>query len=265
MVAIHSLYVSLFVSSLIVSAQALASDFRGELEAGYAKYNVDYDGVLSQETRTQSLAGTYYFTPVDTQNKPLAEAAFLSEHSYIRAGYTGYRASWTWADEQVRRVAKRHTNYIDARVYVPHTPLVLGYGDSFADDDHFATYMLGLAPIEGLLVYTYYWREDDIKSRTNLHAEYVRQLADEQAVRINFSYTDAPNGDKNVYGVSADYYFNRYCSAGFSLGRDGTTTYGLNTRYFINEQWSLFAQYYTQDDENVASNRIYGLGVAFRL
>ena len=120
----------------------------------------------------------------------------MGEHSYISAGYIGYRESWTWTDEQVRRASKGHTNSINARVYVPDTPLVLGYGDSFADDDHFATYMLGLAPIEGLLVYTYYWREDDIKSRTNLQAEYVKQLADEHAVRINASYTDAPDGDK---------------------------------------------------------------------
>ena len=142
----------------------------------------------------------------------------MGEHSYISAGYIGYRESWTWTDEQVRRASKGHTNSINARVYVPDTPLVLGYGDSFADDDHFATYMLGLAPIEGLLVYTYYWREDDIKSRTNLQAEYVKQLADEHAVRINASYTDAPDGDKNAYGVSADYYFNRYWSAGFHWG-----------------------------------------------
>lgn len=269
MVTIHSLYAPLLICSLSVSVQALAGDYRGELGAGYGKSNVDYDGFFSQETRTQSLMGTYYFTPVDTQNKPLAEAAFLGEHSYVSVGHSVYRSSWSWGDGDEVEAYKNRSSSLYARAYVPYTPLVVGYGNSFSDGEHFATYMLGVAPLEGLLVYTYYWHEDDIKSRTNLNAEYVYLLADEHAVRINFSYTDAPDGFKDMYGVSTDYYFNRYWSAGVSLGRDDNTSYGFNTRYFINEQWSLSALYSNYESDSTTGipsvTHTYGLGVSLRL
>lgn len=265
MATVNFLCGSLLICSLFVSGQALAGGYRGELYAGYTKENYDYGGFFSEETLTQSIAGTYYFTPVDVQNKPLAEAAFLGQNSYVNLGYSSYRSSWS----ESGLVYDGDSSSVNALVYVPKTLLLLGYGDSYSDGEHFSTYLFGLAPIKGLLVYTYYWHEGDSKSRTNLVAEYVKQLADEHAVRINFSYTDAPDGYKDMYGVSADYYFNRYWSAGFSLGKDDATAYGVKTRYFINDQWSLFAGFdYIERGEGLELrivSKSFGLGVSLRL
>ncbi|HMW50137.1 MAG TPA: hypothetical protein PKC70_17705, partial [Cellvibrionaceae bacterium] len=196
---IHRLSVSLLVSGLILSAPVIASEYRSEISLSYAQ-NKANSNLYSAKDRVYFSGANIYFTPVETQSHPLAEAAFLGEHSFVSLDYYKYNSKYRLGFENPVEVESKDSySSIYTRIYVPNTPLVLGYGDSLSEDDVTGTYTIGLAPAEGLLLYTLYWRDDETNSRPNLYAEYVQPLANTQALRINAGFTNAPDDQSNVY------------------------------------------------------------------
>lgn len=262
---IHCLAIPLFVSGLIVSAPVIAGEYRSEMSLGYAQNKVTSNFYWAKD-RVYFSKANIYFTPVETQNRPLAEAAFLGEHSFVSLGYSKYNSKNRLGFENpIEVVSKDSYSSIYTRIYVPNTPLVLGYGDSLSEDSVTGTYTIGLAPAEGLLLYTLYWRDDETNSRPNIYAEYVRPLADDRALRINAGFTNAPGDQSNAYELAGDYYFNSRWSAGLTWSGHGEfSSYGLRSRYFFTEQFSVSADYNYGNSSDDLNGRTLSAGLELR-
>ena len=76
--------------STVTCSVALADNYQIELEGGYSNQEDSFDigdREITSDRKGPSLRGRYYFSPIDTRNAPLTEAAFLNKASYIDAGY----------------------------------------------------------------------------------------------------------------------------------------------------------------------------------
>ncbi len=89
-----------FISS-ITCVSALADNYQIEFEGGYSNRedSLDYDGDTSKvEQKGPNLRARYYFTPIDTSNAPLTEAAFLNKASYLDFKYENIEATYKFND-----------------------------------------------------------------------------------------------------------------------------------------------------------------------
>lgn len=226
--------ISALIALALSSNIALAGTYRAEVTGTYLNQDDIGD--------TYAASGSYYFQPVDTSNKPLAEAAFLDRASSL----TGFvaRADIDYYD------ATADTTGFNLGFYVPNTIFYLGAGythysfdypnsDSESDGQWSAT--LGVAPLDGLLVTTEY-NEDDDGYDPNIHVKYVMALARETALNIEGSVTHNDNGG-NATSLLIDYYFTRKFSlgAGYADGDDWNEddSASLRAKYFITEAFSV--------------------------
>jgi len=75
------------LSLILVSPISYAEQYyQTEIVASYEKEDAD-----TSTDKTISLGAEFYFTPVNTENKPLAQAAFLDKKSSVIAGYINYK------------------------------------------------------------------------------------------------------------------------------------------------------------------------------
>ncbi|WP_347332063.1 putative porin [Marinimicrobium locisalis] len=191
-----------------------AADYQSEIGANYTDVE-DGDGAFG-------MYGELHFSPVQTRNHPLAEAAFLERSSNVYVAGDN--------DFDVLTVG--------GELYVPDTIFYVGARvsrvDSGADDETTAYGTLGLTPIDGLRVTTEF-NEDGYDA--NLSAKYVTSLGGGNFVNFEGTFAD---GDFDDYlSLGADFYFDRT----FSVGAGYTDYYGndqftLRTEKFFNDEVS---------------------------
>jgi hypothetical protein len=215
--------------------------YRSEIKMDYSRYTATYLDNFTEKTQAGTLSGAYFFEAVGTQSKPLAEADFLGKNSYVSAAYSTYKNKIN-ADSFDLVDTHGSTQMVSTMIYVPSTILVVGakYYESDPQNYHSIVYTLGLTPLEGLLVYTTYWDDDNYGHKTNINAKYVMPMADSTAVSMQFGFFKGDGEQGNIYSVSGDYYFNPRYSLGLSAYEDDGLTYGINSRYFFNETLSIF-------------------------
>lgn len=191
-----------------------AADYQSEIGANYTDVE-DGDGAFG-------MYGELHFSPVQTRNHPLAEAAFLERSSNVFA---------------------RGTNDFDlltvgGELYVPDTifygKLEVVRDDRYADSDTTALATLGLTPIDGLLVSTTF-SEDGYDA--NLYAKYVTSLGGGNFVNFEGEFVDGDYDDS--LSLFADFYFDRTFSIGAGYADDyGDDQFTLRTEKFFTEQVS---------------------------
>ncbi|WP_036188627.1 putative porin [Marinimicrobium agarilyticum] len=208
-----------FKSLALATAFAFSSgfavaDYQSEIGADYTDVE-DGDGAFG-------MYGELHFSPVQTRNHPLAEAAFLERSSNVFA---------------------RGGNDFDlltvgGELYVPDTMFYVKAevvrDDRFADSDTTAYATLGLTPIDGLRVTTTF---SDDGYDANLSAKYVTSLGGGNFVNFQGEYAD---GDFDDYlSLGADFYFDRTFSVGAAYADDmGNDVFTLRTEKFFNEEVS---------------------------
>lgn len=251
---------------------ALAANYQTELSAGYADIDANDN---DEKGYFIGLEGKYYFSPVDTANHPLAEAAFIekSSNAYISLGNHESKEAGDRFDIYARSIG--------ADFYIPNSIFYLGAGVdqvkskySWPDEgnlsggsmssDWESTWFVkaGVAPIAGLLIWSEFTEDIDVSEQWNINGKYVLPLSGEQALNIEASYENSDfDGAPNVITGAADYYIDRNLSLGggfinssfdqaFGTRDETTTDYFVRARNFFTDKASLELSYVDGEVEN---------------
>ena len=230
----------------LAPAAALADDYRFEAKGAFDRYRTDSDLDVT------TLAGTWYFAPVSTDNVPLAEAAFLGRASSLSASAA-----------QVDLLGN-HMNAGSASVgyYIPGTMFYAGVGVSrdevlillsstTALTEYRTTWSgtLGVAPLDGLLLTTDFQEHG---YDPNITARYVGKLPNNHFYAGSVNVAD-DDYDGTSYGLDFDYYLDDSTSLGLGFDDVGNR-WELRGEKFFSKSWAAGVSAYTAD-------RIDGFGV----
>lgn len=254
------------LSTSVFSVVAYAQQsYQTELDALYEKQDDD-----SSTSKTLELTATYYLKPVNTDNKPLAEAAYLNKSSSIAASYLN-----------------RETKFDNANVDTFDTDLVgliINYvtaadsfilGGLYASIDYEANdnIVTGDGDIYGISLGKY------LDDSTSIELSIIKNDSDQQTTSNQFSIKDTfinmdyktvkQSASGNFYSIAAnfevikqdvnsvkednreisitgDYFFTLETSLGASLtlnsgddASDEGKTLAINTTHFFNPQIAL--------------------------
>lgn len=232
---------------LLTSTATFANTYNGEISAHYIDQDNDVSAI--------SLQGTYHFTEVNTANKPLAEAAFLEKRSFVNAGYTAYDVDGDNFNSQNLGVG----------FYIPNSIFYIGVDYLKFEDWNDTAVTLGITPVDGLLITTSHNEEAD-EYNANIHAKYVIQLAGDTAVNLEAGYAKGADAEdefeedeEDSLYLAADYYITHFFSVGGIIADEGESAYGIRTRYFFNDSFSLDALLVSEDEADM-----YSVGAALR-
>ena len=224
------------ITALCVSSAVMAESYQAEISAEY----IDWDAMGN----AASLVGEFHFKPVETANKPLAEAAFLQKSSNVFAAVRSVDFDFTSDNNDVIEAGVEY--YVpNSMLYVAAEVIRTEYG-SYSNNDWCTS--VGVTPVDGLLIKTNYCHDDGYDA--NLQAKYVTQLAGETALNLEASYakSDDELSDEDSYSLGADFYFTRKFSLGATYEDEyGYSATGVRSRYFFNEQISLAGAYVDSD------------------
>lgn len=225
------------IALTLVSGVAAAESYQAEVSLDYL--SLDGDATIL------GLGGEYYFSAVETDGKPLGEAAFLNKSSGVYAQYVDFDGDASATAIGVEYYIPDSIFYVGANYVMP----------SEGDNDWGVT--LGLTPVAGWLVTTEYSNATDYE--LNLQSKYVTQLSGDTAINFEASYADGGDGGDDAIGLGLDYYFNHNFSAGVFVEDSFETAYGVRTEYFFSPSFSAEASFSTQD-----AGDTFGLGITGR-
>lgn len=197
---------------LVLSANALANSYQIEASASYL--NIDTND-SSANVDGAFASGTYYFSPVSTDNHPLQEAAFLSKNgsislvdAYFKSTggdtyqFGAQKTKYTYTDKSNTLIVSADGYLFDGLVY-------LGAAASHNEDKYTSTEVttstnpasstkssdsekdsgdswhanLGVSPMKGLLIWSGFEKDVDVAHSWNLNAKYVMEF-DGKALNI---------------------------------------------------------------------------------
>jgi hypothetical protein len=251
---------------------AFSATYQSEVSAAYADINDQYG---FDDGYAVGLEGKYYFSPVDTTNHPLAEAAFVERSSNIYVKLDNYE----FKDSGYRIDFYHRALGVD--FYIPNTMFFLGAGideykskytapaeggvfseSSSSKWDSSWFVKAGIAPVTGLLVWSEFTEDVDVSDVWNINGKYVIPLAGEHALNIEASYEKSKIGyADDTVTAAVDYYFDRNLSvgAGFSHASfDGNeysdsendSSYFIRARNHFTDNISVDLSYTDGDYEN---------------
>jgi len=236
--------------SLALAPLALADDYQWEVRGGVSQFDSDV-------SRSDSYGGaaTFYLSPVETGNHPLAEAAFRERASSLTLSHD--RADTTVNGNFGPGVDTSYENTLTRATlayYSSRSPLYLSLSANRLTDRHFDgnnrsrtrwSGALGVTPVEGLLISSNFYEGQEIRDDWDLNARFVMPSRDFEAMafQAGFDYS---------YGVqsaswSLDTYLDRTLSLGIGYARAINTTddgrLDLRARKFFTDRFSLSAYY----------------------
>lgn len=234
--------------SMALTPLAQADNYRMEVRGGLTQV----DGNTANSDTLEG-AASVYFSPVDTGNHPLAEAAFMERASSLTLSHRRIDFSQESPFEPGVDLDREHTvTRATLDYYSSHSPLFLSLSanrvtDEGTNGDRYSSTRwsgaLGVTPVEGLLVTSNFYEGQDISDDWNLNARYVMPSRDFEAMAFEagFDYT---------YGVqsarwSLDTYLDKTLSLGIGYARAISTTddgtLELRARKFFTDRFSLSA------------------------
>jgi len=231
------------VAMLPVAANA--DEYRAQLDLTYDR--LDFDRPLVPDGDALGVAATYFFSPVVTDDRPLAEAAFLGRSSFVGAGAVRSELG----DEKIDIFGAGIGYYLPNTIF--YGELNYTYSHDFGGDQDRVSGALGLAPIDGLLVTT---RFDEDGWDPNASAKYVGKLPNAHwyAATIDLAEFD----DDLVWAAFFDYYFDPTFSAGLGLAENVTT---LRAEKFFTPSFSVGARFDLGNDQG---SNAYGAQISWR-
>ena len=236
-------------------------------EATSEYMNQDMD---TSEITGYGLSATYYFQKINTNDKPLAEAAFLEKASSISmpAGYTDLEVGGSEANGpryglELTYVHPGYSLYTNASFTTMDAEFDAPASGDITQDEY--TLAVGMFVQDDLLVAFEYGHEEfevlgynpenDIYT---VYGKWVKKNGQGTAYNLEANigmdqYDDGTtDGSNTIIGAAGDYYFNPRLSVGGGLTlnsgdnvSDEGNTYSLRSSIFFNPQYSLRASYET--------------------
>lgn len=258
------------LATALIASLGTAHAYQAEINASYENTDIDNtDGV-----DTFGIDGKYYLNNVQTNNGPLAEAAFLSKASNIGLAYANASLDEEGYDLEIDTIG------INGEFFIPNTQFYVSgsinraevtakndYVEASEDNTGYA-FEAGYLPINGLLLAVGVSKEnidayqvskkgfinsystttalaDD--TALTLRAKYVTQIGNHFA---NFEASTA-FGDEAAYGVAADLYIDPTLSVGVSINdadlEDFDTVFGVRVQKFFTPAIAAALNYTTTD------------------
>jgi hypothetical protein len=248
--------------SLVLAAQANAQSYQFEGSANYShdKGNKPFTSKGDQA----SFYGSYYFSPVTTDNHPLEEAAFLEKNSSVSLAYLNgkstesntydggfFRAKYDSESKNSVVLVSASTYLLDGLVYIggvvsyfdtKNTNTTVVASDTFSDLNYTETTKgtesdddwrinLGMAPVTGLLIWSEFQKDIDVDKSWNLNAKYV--------LEFNGSALNIQGGlGKNAYAfLSTSFAVDTNSVKLNFVGIEGEDDEGLNSVYLIGDYY----------------------------
>jgi hypothetical protein len=278
------LYITLLSFSLLSVNSHAEQNYQIELQGGYEKEDAD-----TSTDKSTALSVEIYFSPVNTENKPLAEAAFLDKSSSVIIGYIKVNSDFKNSGLSTINAS----GPLFAINYVTETDaFILGAVYSMQDIDTDPDLATGDTNIIGFNIgkylddtsaieVSYISTDTGIQSATlsqtssidienySLSFKTVRPLNDTSFYRFGTSFeytktdsTSVNDNDSQRLEVQGEYYFTRMTSLGamasFNSSDDitpeGKTLAIGGTHFFIPQialtiSWSKFFALNSQDED----------------
>jgi len=264
------------------------SAYRYENTIQYSQANTDAPYINDAEYRQFLLAGVTYFDTVRATRGPLAESAFLERASGFRLAFARADIEYAYGTNElgVDVEQQQYSALANLEYYIPDSILFVSAGvlsskyeieyRSFGDTpskvkdesswEYSWTAGLGIAPADGLLIWSNFYEDLDFGDYWNLNGKYVVLLQNDQAINFQLGYIQNDSGafSFSAQSVSADFYFNKTTSLGvvYSVTDDDIVEsdgYELRARKFFGEMTSVNISYINREDENLGA-----LGCSFR-
>ena len=244
---------------LAFTPAAFADDYRFEVKGTFGRDMPSEDDSLFGDVDWVTVAGTWYFAPVSTDNVPLSEAAYLGRASFLSAG-----ASRVDLDDLDTHLDGQGVNvgyYIPNTIFfvgagVSHGQIITGLSSTVVEKDYntrvFGT--IGVTPLDGLLVTT---NIGEGGYDPNIAARYVGKLPNSHFYAGRVSVVIPDRGD-TAYGLDFDYYFDDSTSLGVGYGTAGDRI-ELRAERFFSKSWAAGVSAYTADGVDG-----FGLNVTWR-
>lgn len=264
--------VSFFLFSISLFS---ANAYEWETSLYYSKFETDDN---FEEEEFVALRATWYFTPVSTDKRPLAESAYLSHASSLNFGYGDFSVKQKGIGDFDGPELELGVFYV-----VPRSEYLFGvnYWDSSIEDgpgktdqsvfdlqfgkyftDTFSGYLAysdvsvdapsALSDIDATSITV------GVKDILESNGKYINLGGFIQQVNQEISTVSGDQTNTRV-SIAGDYYF----TPQFGLGAvvvlntgdaeiNEGTTYGVNASYFFNPQFALMATYETFSADNAA-------------
>lgn len=226
-------------------------------------YQVDIGfGVThSDNADAVGLFGNYYFDEVNTDNVPLAEAAFLGRSNSIFGGFSHVNGN---------SFSSQNTFVLGANYYKGHFFVSPELYTTDVGFSHFSTFgvRVGYLPIDGLLISSYTNHQG---WNPNINVKYVKPFGEGKAFSIQAEYFDF-GGDnfvrrhRNKFSMNSNYYFNQKTSLGiaYSEGIGGVKDTSLRARHFFTPKLSTNLSVTNAELPVGRDETIVGIDVSFR-
>lgn len=258
---------------LILASFANAGSYQGEVFGEYGRIDTD-----SGDIRGIEVGGKYHLKPVVTDNKPLAEAAFITKSSWLGAALY---------DEELTIDAPGKDTKVDIDGVIFNGHYVMPHA-SKQHDQYLIGAEISTGDIDGVHLYGGLYLNRHIKYDSTLLLSFTHTDADGDTFNLNaigahfkmlrpyegrvfniegsIEFIDQDGTTAN-FQAEVDYYFNPTTSLGGLFGialgdADGFRT-GIRAQHFVTEQLSFYgtATVANLDDEDV---KTLDLGVNVR-
>ncbi|PUA27289.1 MAG: hypothetical protein B0W54_11855 [Cellvibrio sp. 79] len=251
---------------------AFSSTYQTEIDLRY----LEVDLASPYEDSQFHLEGTRYFEPVDTSNLPFYEAAFLRKASSFSLSLIDNDSDFGDSDRNYKRRSAEINYYIpdslffvgasihQAKTDYRYYAYIPDYGNYEVNDesDWRSRWVgrLGIAPVDGLLVWSEFTEGVKVSDYWNLNAKYVKPLQNNKAIGVESTFETSSSNYWRT-NLIADYYFSQSLSigAGFSYYEsdndysEDARSHIVRSRYFLTEKISLNLSYTDGEDANAWS------------
>ncbi|MEJ2444251.1 MAG: putative porin [Exilibacterium sp.] len=263
------------VIALLTASVSYAETYQVELEGGYTSIESDFDDIdLEPDGDGWELGATYYFSPVNTDKGPLAEAAFLDRASEVSIGYSDSEVDLLGGKLETdaylfggRFVDISSGWTFSANYTAVEDDILVQQGQNlFALDTEIDIWALSVGKYigEGTEVYLSYANRDvdlDVNEDSDTYSlgiKHVATLSGQMyyAVDASVDFVDEGSDDGEVWNGAFTLYPLNHLGVGVSISYadfdvDNTETYSVFGRWFVTQQLALSLSY---DMEEVEDN-----------
>ena len=291
----RTVFVTLLSLVLFSSNSQAEQSYQTELSVGYEKEDAD-----SSTNKVTGLSAEIYFSPVNTDNKPLAQAAFLDKSSSVSIGYINLKTEYQ--NSSLNSIDSKGPNF--GINYITETnSFILGALYSTNDIETDPSLVTGDLTIAGIsigkylndssaVIFSYTSSDTEVQNTVpsqsaNLDIEYyglsyntVQSLDATSYYRvsaeielINKSDSDSVEEDNVELGILGEYYFTRMTSLGagimFNSGdnvSDEGKSFGVGFTHFFSPQvaFDITLSRFNADDSQTEDADSISVGVIAR-
>lgn len=241
-----TLSLSLAIAAILSAPTFASGDYKTEVSLSH---EVGDHG--EPDFRTSVISGEYHFEPVNTNNKPYAEAAFLDHSTFIDASISHTKGE----------VSSDNDFALGGRL-VTDSNIIIETAVQRVGNDNALTIAVGYHIIDNIDIVVSYQDFNDADAQTyrvNSHGVFSISGSSFLSYDAGLAHTEQDGSDSLNTSAGVTYYFTRSIGLGLdydhtSVDSSNSSIVSLTADYFVTPTIALSAKYsdYNQDAEGGA-------------